>query len=280
LSCPNEGHPKSFKCEKSSQTKMNRLKGKVALITGSATGIGKSTAILFGKEGAKVVVTTDRNLKGGREVAEEINKAGGEAIFIRLDVTQEDSWRKGTDLAVKEFGKLNILVNNAGVSLCKDVEQTSLDEWNWVMRVNSTGVFLGTKYGISAMKKNGEPCSIINISSIDGIVGEAGLAAYCASKGAVRLLTKSAALHCAEKGYSIRVNSIHPAYVQTELTDKEAMDSGLTPEQYLGKVCKMHPIGRVGKPTEISYLEFYLASDESCWTTGAEFVVDGGYAAQ
>jgi 3(or 17)beta-hydroxysteroid dehydrogenase len=259
---------------------MGRLEGKVAMITGGASGIGKAHAELFAKEGAKVVITTRRKVAEGTALAESIKKEGGEATFIKLDVTKEGEWREVINEVIGKYGKLNILVNNAGVSLAKTIEDTSLDEWNLVMDINSTGVFLGTKYAIEAMKNNGEPCSIINISSIDAMVGEAELPAYCASKGAVRSLTKSVALSCAQAGYTIRVNSVHPGYIHTELTEKEAQDSGLTPKQYFEKVGKMHPIGRIGEPIDIAYVSLYLASDESRWVTGGEFVADGGYIAR
>ena len=171
-------------------------------------------------------------------------------------------------------------MNNAGVSMGKNIEETSLDKWNWVMGVNSTGVFLGTKYGIEAMKKNDGTFSIINRSSIDAMVGESDLAAYCASKGAVRALTKSAALHCGEMRCKIQVNSVHPGYVHTALTEKEAHNSGMAPDQYFEKVRKMHPIGHIGETEDVAYLDLYLASDESRWVTGSEFVVDGGYTAK
>ena len=256
---------------------MGRLDGKVALITGGACGIGGGHSELFAKEGAKVVVTTRKKVDEGTALAEGIKKQGGEAIFLRLDTTSEDDWKKVLGEVIKKYGKLNVLVNNAGVSLAKTIEETSLDEWNWIMNINATGVFLGCKYGIEVMKKNGEPCSIVNISSIDAMVGEAELPAYCASKGAVRSFTKAIALSCAEAGYNIRVNSVHPGYIHTELTEKEAQDSGMTPAQYFEKVGKMHPIGHIGKPADIAYVSLFLASDESNWITGSEFVADGGY---
>ncbi len=259
---------------------MKRLEGKVALITGAASGLGAATARLFAKEGAKVVVSTRKKVVEGRALVEDIKNEGGEAIFMKQDVTKESEWKEVIDELIRKYGKLNILVNNAGVSLAKTIEETSLDEWNWVMDINSTGVFLGTKYAIEAMKKNGEPCSIINISSIDAMVGEAGLPAYGASKGSVWALSKAAALSCAEAGYTIRLNTVHPGYIHTELTEKEAQDSGLTPEEYFEKVGKMHPVGHIGEPNDIAYINLYLASDESKWVTGSEFVVDGGYIAR
>ena len=235
---------------------------------------------MFAREGAKVVVTTRKKVDVGTALAESIKKQGGEAMFLRLDTTVEDDWKKVLNEVIKKYGKLNILVNNAGVSIAKTIEETSLDEWNWLMNINATGVFLGCKYGIEAMKKNVEPCSIVNISSIDAIIGEAGLPAYCASKGAVRALTKSVALSCAEAGYNIRVNSVHPGLIHTELTDKEAKDYGITFEQYDKLFTVATPLGHIGEPIDIAYISLYLASDESRWATGAEFVVDGGYIAK
>jgi NAD(P)-dependent dehydrogenase (short-subunit alcohol dehydrogenase family) len=258
---------------------MGRLDTKVAIVTGSAEGIGKATALMFGKEGAKVVVA-DINETKGKEVVDEINQAGGDAIFFLLDVTNEKQWKALMQTTVKKYGKLNVIVNNAGISRAKDIENTSLEDWNEIMGVNATGVFLGTKYAIEAMKDNGELCSIINRSSIDGQIAESGLFAYCASKGAVTILTKSAALCCGEKGYKIRVNSVHPGYVHTALTEEEARGYGLEPEEYFVKVGKQHPLGCIGEPDDIAYIDVYLASDESKWTTGAEFVVDGGWTAQ
>ena len=258
---------------------MARLQGKVALVTGGAMGIGRATAMMFAAEGAKVVVGDVSEIEGAKVVA-EIRQAGGEATFMALDVSSEADWRRVVAETVKLYGKLTVLVNNAGISLGHDIEETTLDEWNHVMGINATGVFLGLKYGIEAMKVNGQSCSIINRSSVDGQVGEAGLFAYCASKGAVTVMTKSAALAVGAKGYSIRVNSVHPGYVHTPLTEKEAADFGLTPDEYFKKVGAQHPIGFIGEPVDIAYLDLYLASDESRWVTGAEFTIDGGWTAQ
>jgi len=258
---------------------MGRLDGKVAIITGGALGIGEADCKLFAREGAKVVVA-DINEAEGKRVSREISADGGRAMFVRIDVSKEADWEALMQKALQEFGKLNILINNAGVSLGKNVENTTLEEWNWLMGINSTGVFLGTKYAIKTMKENGENCSIINRSSIDGQIAESGLFAYCASKGAVTILTKSAALHCGEQRYRIRINSVHPGYVHTALTEKEAADSGLSPEDYFAKVGSMHPIGYIGKPMDIAYGDLYLASDESLFVTGSELTIDGGWTAQ
>jgi len=259
---------------------MGRLEGKVAIVTGAASGIGEANARLFAKEGAKVVVTTDARLVEGRMVAENIKKEGGEAIFLKLDVTEQSNWEKVISEVIRKYGKVNILVNNAGVVLIKTVEETSLDNWNWIMNINSTGVFLGTKYAIKAMKDNGEPCSIINMSSIDAMIGESDGAAYCASKGAVRAFTKAAALDCAEAGHTIRVNSVHPGEVRTAMLEKEAKDLSLPTQQYIEQMEALHPIGFLGEPIDIAYMALYLASDESRWVTGSEFVIDGGWLAK
>jgi 3(or 17)beta-hydroxysteroid dehydrogenase len=258
---------------------VGRLDGKVAIVTGGAMGIGRGTAELFAAEGARVVLA-DINADAGQVVADDICGAGCQATFMKLDVTSEDDWRRVVEETVALHGRLNVLVNNAGISLGHDVEETSLEEWNRVMTVNATSVFLGMKAVLPAMKASAEPCSIVNRSSIDGQIGEAGLFAYCASKGAVTIMTKSAALAMGAKGYQIRVNSVHPGYVHTPLTEKEAADFGLSPEEYFAKVGAQHPIGFIGEPIDIAYLDVFLASDESRWITGAEFTADGGWTAQ
>ncbi len=258
---------------------MGRLDGKVAIVSGAAMGIGAATASLFAREGACVVVADVDEVTGGA-VAAAIVADGGTAAFMKLDVRSEDDWRRVVADTVALHGKVNVLVNNAGISLGHDVEETTLEEWDHLMAVNSTGVFLGMKHAIAAMKECGERCSIVNRSSIDGQIAEAGLFAYCASKGAVTVMTKSAALAMGEKGYSIRVNSVHPGYVHTPLTEKEASDFGLSPDEYFAKVGAQHPIGFIGEPIDIAYLDVYLASDESKWVTGAEFTIDGGWTAQ
>jgi 3(or 17)beta-hydroxysteroid dehydrogenase len=261
-----------------SRNRIGRLEGKVAIVTGSAEGIGAATAKLFAREGAKVVVA-DINESKGQQVAEEIRQDGGEAIFIFMDVTNEDNWKSLMETTVKRFGKLNILVNNAGISKIGDIENTSLENWHATMSVNATGVFLGTKHAIITMKNNGELCSIINRSSIDGQVAEPDLFAYCASKGAVTILTKSAALSCGARGYTIRVNSVHPGYVHTSMTEGEARGYGISEDEYVERMKAIHSIG-IGEPMDVAYMDLYLASDESKWVTGAEFTIDGGVTAQ
>ena len=253
---------------------MDRVKGKVAIITGGGGGLGKAQAVLLAKEGAKVVVT-DLDEAQGKSVAEEIKENGGEAIFIRHDVSSEAQWKSVIKVTLEKFGKLDILVNNAGVIIFKNIHDTSLDEWRWLMSINLDGVFLGTKYAMEAMKKSGGG-SIINISSAAGIIGTLDTSAYHASKGGVRIFTKAAALECSKAGYdyNIRVNSVHPGVMKT------AMVEGLMEDEEKRKAAlSWHPIGRFGEPEDVAYGVLYLASDESSFVTGTELVIDGGWTA-
>ncbi len=262
---------------------MDRVKGKVALVTGAESvdgevlGLGRASALLLAREGAKVVAT-DIALREQGSVVDDIRAAGGEAISVRHDVSAEDDWRAAIEAALDAFGRLDILVNMAGLSQDGSIEDTSLDDWRRLMAVNLDGVFLGTKYGVAAMKKGGGG-SIINISSIYGSVGGKNIVAYSASKGAVRNLTKSAALHCAASGYGIRVNSMHPGSCLTPMyttywSAKSSVEEGMA--ENLGET----PMGRLGTPEEIAYGVLYLASDESSFMTGAELNIDGGFLAQ
>jgi NAD(P)-dependent dehydrogenase (short-subunit alcohol dehydrogenase family) len=253
---------------------MGRVSGKVAWITGSGLGLGCAAALLLAAEGARVVVT-DIDRSSGEEVARLIAERGGEALFCSLDVTDPDQWEHASRFVEANFGRLDVMVNNAGIAIAANIETTSLADWRRTMAVNADGVFLGCQYAIALMKKS-QGGSIINISSIDGIIGEADAAAYCASKGAVRALSKAVAVHCAEQKYGIRCNSIHPGYVWTPQTEKFLADVGLL-EQEKAKALKRHPIGFLGEPRDIAYMVLYLASDESRFVTGSEMVVDGGY---
>ncbi|WP_395646929.1 glucose 1-dehydrogenase [Terricaulis sp.] len=255
---------------------MKRVAGKVALVTGGGLGLGRAACLMLAREGAQVAVT-DVKEDEGRAVAEEIIGAGGEAIFLRHDVSKEEEWDNVVATTVKRFGGLDILVNNAGVALSANVEDTTLEQWRWLMAINLDGVFLGTKAAIARMKRKGG--SIINLSSIEGIIGDPNLAAYNASKGGVRLFTKSAALHCAKAGYGIRVNSIHPGYIWTPMV-KAFLAAQPDPDAAAVAVAAMHPVGHLGDPDDIANAVLYLASDESKFVTGAELVVDGGYTAQ
>lgn len=254
---------------------MGRVAGKVALVTGGALGLGKAAAEMLAREGAKVVVT-DINVEEGRKVAQGIQSNGGQALFVEHDAGSEEHWQAAIKAALDAFGRLDILVNNAGIGSLANVEDTTLDMWRKTQRVNLDGVFLGTKYGIEAMRKSGGG-SIINLSSIEGLVGDPNLAAYNASKGGVRIFTKSAALHCARQKYGIRINSVHPGYIWTPMV--EAVTQGTGTEKYQSLV-DLHPVGHLGEPDDIAYGILYLASDESKFVTGTELVIDGGYTAQ
>jgi NAD(P)-dependent dehydrogenase (short-subunit alcohol dehydrogenase family) len=252
---------------------MGRVQDKVALVTGGASGIGFAAARLFVEEGAMVVVT-DRDVAAS---AVAIAELGQRAHFHRLDVTREDEWVAVTEAVARDFGRIDILVNNAGVVLFKDVEATTLDEWRDLMAVNLDGVFLGCKHAVRVMKDRGGG-AIVNMSSVAGMIGHGSLAAYCASKGGVRLLTKSVALHCARKGYNIRCNSVHPSFAETPMLHG-MIASARNPEKLAASFATAAPLGRLAQPIEIARTILFLASDESAFTTGAELVVDGGLTA-
>jgi NAD(P)-dependent dehydrogenase (short-subunit alcohol dehydrogenase family) len=255
---------------------MARMNGKVALITGASVGLGRATAIRLVQEGARIAMT-DVDDKNGLAASDEINRLGGEAIFLHHDVAQEGDWKSVIESVLSRFGKLDAVVNNAGVALGGTVEETSLEQWRWLMSINLDGVFLGTKYAIGAMKKSGG--SIVNLSSIEGIIGDPSLAAYNASKGGVRIFTKSAALHCAKAGYNIRVNSIHPGYIWTPMVENY-LASQSDPAAAKQVIAALHPVGHLGEPVDIANGVLYLVSDESKFVTGTELVIDGGYTAQ
>jgi len=251
---------------------MARLQDKIALISGGASGIGLAAARLFAEEGATVVIG-DRDEAAARAAAAAI---GGRASCRRLDVTAEDDWIAATDALVRDHGRLDILLNSAGVSLLKDIEATTLDEWRTLMAVNLDGTFLGCKHAVRVMKERGG--SIVNMSSVAGLIGAGNLAAYCASKGGVRLLTKAVALHCARKGYNIRCNSVHPSFADTPLLGA-MLAAARNPEKLAANFAAAAPLGRLAQPIEIAHTVLFLASDESSFTTGAELVVDGGLTA-
>lgn len=247
---------------------MGRLDGKVALISGGARGQGAVEARLFAQEGAKVVFGDVLDAEG-KAVEESIREAGGEATYIHLDVTQEEEWQEAVGTAVAKYGKLDILVNNAGILRRENIEETNRELWDTVLAVNATGVFLGTKYAIPAMRQAGGG-SIVNISSVSGMVA-LGAPAYNASKGAVRVFTKVTAVHHATDG--IRCNSIHPGPIDTPMTQN-------TDAARREKIISEVPLGRYGTAEDIAYGVLYLASDEAAFMTGAELVIDGGYTAQ
>jgi 2,5-dichloro-2,5-cyclohexadiene-1,4-diol dehydrogenase 2 len=246
-----------------------RLASKVALVSGGASGIGAAHVRVFAAEGAKVVAG-DIQEEQGKSVVEEVRKAGGEAVFVRLDVTKEADWLNAVKEAVSRFGKLTTLINNAGIYWPQGVEAETMDGWNKMTAVNQTGVWLGMKTAIPAMRNAGGG-AIVNISSLYGLIGSPGSIAYHATKGAVRLMSKAAALEYAKQG--IRVNSIHPGQIDTPIL------AGLTPEQN-EQIKAATPMGRMGRPEEIAYGSLYLCSDEAAFVTGAELVIDGGWFAQ
>ena len=248
-----------------------RVSGKVALITGGAGGIGGAAARLLAQEGAAVVVA-DLLEEEGRSLEAQIAEMGGRALFVRLDVTDEEDWDRAIKATLDSFGKLDVIVNNAGVSHRSGVEETTSVAWDWVMDVNVKGVFLGTKVAIPEMRKSGGG-SIINISSIYGIVGSATSSAYHASKGAVRIFTKSTAIQYASE--NIRANSVHRGFVDSPMTRAHHDVPGIQ-EERVGKM----PLGRMGQPQDIANGILYLASDESSFVTGSELVIDGGMTAQ
>lgn len=248
-----------------------RLENKVALISGGARGMGAVEAKLFASEGAKVIIG-DMLEAEGHQVEAEINEAGGECVFVPLDVSDEDAWERAVNEAVSRYGKLDILVNNAGIYRANTVEDTSSAEWDQVMDVNAKGVFLGIRYAIPAMRKAGGG-SIVNISSVAGLAGSRRTSAYNASKGAVRLLTKSTALQYASEG--IRANSVHPGTIETPMTEGFLADD----EQREDRMNRT-PLGRLGRPEDVAYGALYLASDEASFVTGSELVIDGGRMAE
>jgi len=254
------------------------LTGKVALVTGGASGIGRQTAELLAKHGAKLAVA-DMNAEGGEAACAAIQAAGGEALFVPLDVTDEAAWEAALATVADRFGRLDVLVNAAGIELVKMLHETSLADFRRVMAVNLDGVFLGTRYGVAAIGETGGG-SIINISSIAGIRGYARQTAYCASKGGVRLLTKAAAVEAAENGLEVRVNSVHPGVIDTAMTRGMFGDpDDANRQEAWGKLARFAPMGRTGEAMDVANLILFLASDASAFCTGAEFVVDGGVTA-
>ena len=248
-----------------------RLAGKVALVSGAASGMGQSEATIFAREGAKVVVADILEMEG-KQVAEKIAAGGGQARFVKLDVTSEAEWDAAVKAAVGAFGKLDVLVNNAGISGTYDTDMLSSAAWDKVMAVNAKGVFLGMKAAIPLMKKAGGG-AIVNISSISGFVGQDGVhMAYNASKGAVRIMTKTAAVQLAGDG--IRVNSVHPGFMPPMRTSKTSADP-----TWRAKMLGAVPMKREGRVEEVAHAVLFLASDEASYITGTELIVDGGYLA-
>ncbi len=249
-----------------------RMKDKVAFISGAAGGMGAATARLFSREGARAVVVADILDKEGAATVAEIEKAGGHAIYVHLDVTDEAQWRSAIEKTVAAHGRLDVLVNNAGISGSAETDLYDTAAWDRLMGINATGVFLGMKYGIAAMKKSGGG-SVINLSSISGIVGQGYLhVGYNASKGAVRLITKAGAAQHGRDG--IRVNSVHPGLMPPMRTSGRTADPAMR-----AKTLKGVPMGRAGEVDEVAHAILFLASDDASYITGTELVVDGGWTA-
>ena len=262
------------------------LAGKTALITGSARGLGAEIATTFARAGAAVMIA-DILEDQGRKTAEAIRAAGGKAGFVRQDVTQETDWQTAVDATVKEFGGFDILVNNAGIEICALVENTALKDFQRILDINVTGVFLGLQAAARAMQPGGiagRGGAVINLSSVAGLRGFSGLSAYCGSKGAVKLLTKAAAVEFGHLRYGIRVNSIHPGLIPTEMGNAELkgfVAAGLGKDEASVQQAfeRGTPLGMKGVPADIAKAALFLASDQSPWVTGAELVVDGGTTA-
>jgi 3(or 17)beta-hydroxysteroid dehydrogenase len=267
---------------------MNRLDGKVAFISGAARGIGAATARLMVEAGAKVAIG-DVLEERGRETAQILGGSGNAAIYVHLDVTREEDWTPAIAATVARFGGLDILVNNAGLFLGKGIEEASLDDWHRLCAVNLTGVFLGTKHALPALRERARQSphgsAIVNLASVAGLVGSQLDPLYSLTKGGVTLFTKSAALEFARKGYRIRVNSIHPGLIQTDMGEQTFLsrarnlgtnDVDAVRQQAMAR----HPIGRLGVPEDIAKGIVFLASDDSGFMTGAGLVIDGGSTAQ
>jgi 3(or 17)beta-hydroxysteroid dehydrogenase len=247
---------------------MGRVQGKIAIVTGAASGMGRADAELLAAEGASVVVT-DFNEEGGQAVAQAI---GGDAVFMRLDVSDEDNWKAVIEATVEQFGGLDILVNNAGMISLGSIVDTSLEDWRRINTVNSDGVFLGCKHAIPAMAASGGG-SIINMSSVAAIHGQSFVAAYTASKGAVRALTKSIAMFCKEQKNNVRCNSVHPDGVKTPMVVKVATGKESATQEDIDKIGAM---GNMCEPQDVANLVLFLASEESRFITGTEMIIDNG----
>lgn len=250
---------------------MTRMNGKVAIVTGAGSGMGLEEARLLAQEGAKVVLT-DINFDAVQAVAKSIQEDGGDAIAIKHDVASEDNWSEVVAEAMSKYGKIDVLVNNAGISMAVGLLDTSMDQWNRVMNINVTSVFLGMKHVIPHMSANGGG-SIINISSIAGLTGSSGAGAYTASKGAVRMLSKAAAVDFG--GQNIRVNSVHPGFISTPMSSQFVEDP-----QMLQFFLSQTALPRVGQASEVAQAVLFLASDEASYITGVELPVDGGVTAK
>jgi 3(or 17)beta-hydroxysteroid dehydrogenase len=258
---------------------MNRVDDRVAIVTGGGSGIGEASCELLAEAGACMVVT-DINEEAAQHTADIIKQRGGRAISLHQDVTEETRWQEVVDTALAEYGKVDVLVNNAGISGAgiDNIEESTFDDWRRIMNINLDAVYLGCRKAVDVMKKDGG--SIVNISSVMGIVAGAG-PAYNASKGGVRLLTKSIAAYCGKMEYKIRVNSVHPGYIWTPMIRNivDGFEDVETEEELYAMLVMLHPIGRLGVAEDIAKGVRFLASDDSSFMTGSELVIDGGYTA-
>lgn len=268
---------------------MSRLSGKIGLITGAAQGLGEAMAVMMAREQARLILC-DVNMDQLTRVAEKINAAGGDVVAVKLDVTREEDWSVVESYVAKTYGRLDILVNNAGVELVQPLEDISLEEWRRVQNVNVDGVFMGCKALLGLLQESGRESSagaaIINISSVAGIVAFANQLAYNTSKGAVRHMSKSLAIEFAEGGHNIRVNSLHPGFIDTPMLQdvfKRWARKGImgnSPEEVEAAVAAHQPLGRFGRPEDIAHGVVFLASEEAAFMTGSELVIDGAWTAR
>ena len=255
---------------------MGRVDGKMAIVTGGAQGLGRAISLMLAKEGAKVMVT-DLNEEGAAETAALINEINPDTAWsMQHDVISEERWQDVVTAAVEEMGGLNILVNNAGIGHAGTVEDLPYEAFKKVMDVDVDSIFLGSKYAIPAMKEYA-PGSIVNISSIAGLIASGSYVAYNTAKAGAWMISKSIALHCAKQKNGIRCNSVHPTFIDTPILDRTKQQFGA--EEALAKLARQVPLGKVGEPDDVAYAVLYLASDESKFVTGAELKVDGGISA-
>ncbi|GAB4130001.1 MAG: SDR family oxidoreductase [Rhodothalassiaceae bacterium] len=259
--------------DRQAMSRAPRLQGKVALVTGGGAGLGRATALMLAREGARVAVT-DINEAAAREVAGEIGEA---AIALHQDVTDTARWDEVIEDVLARFGALHILVNNAGIGARGTIETTTDAEWRRMHEVDLDSVFYGCRAALPALRDSGAG-SIINISSVAGLLADHNLLAYCSAKAAVRHLSKAVALHCARKRYPVRCNSLHPSFIDTAILDD--VIPGMPRETLLAHLANANPMGRVGDPDDVAYAVVYLASDESKFVNGAELAIDGGLSAQ
>ncbi|WP_010410503.1 SDR family oxidoreductase [Citromicrobium sp. JLT1363] len=256
-----------------------RVTGKLALVTGAAQGLGAQAALTLAREGARVLCT-DINGEGADASAAAINEeCGADTAFgMAHDVTQPDQWDAAIDMAEDKLGGLSVLVNNAGVGVRGNIETCTLEDWRAGFAINVDGPFLGCQKALRLLKDN-QPGSIVNISSIAGLIASDTMPGYNASKAAVWMLTKSVALYCSKMGWNIRCNSVHPTFVDTPILDGIGKNAGIEKDVVMGKLARQIPLGRVGKPQEIANGVLFLASDESSFMTAAELKLDGGISA-